>query len=177
MTTSKAWMVLSLVLTCTIAAFALAQVYVVTRPTIERQAAEALQSSLAEVMPEASTFTELEPGTVWSGNDVMGTRVGIVFKVSPRGYGGPITVVVGMDTTGTITGLGIGADMKETPGLGLKARESWFRDQFRGKAADQIRLRRDNGTLDAISAATITSRAITNGVRQGMEQHFHYLKP
>jgi electron transport complex protein RnfG len=177
MTKSKAWMVASLVLTCVIAAFALAQVYAVTRPTIERQAQDALQASLSEVLPGAATFSELEPGAVWSGDDASGARVGIVFKTSPRGYGGPVTVVVGMDTTGVITGVGIGADIKETPGLGLKARENWFRDQFRGKTQDQVRLRRDNGTLDAISAATITSRAITDGVRQDMERYLHYLKP
>ncbi|MBM3323456.1 FMN-binding protein, partial [candidate division WOR-3 bacterium] len=143
----------------------------------ERQAADALRASLAEVLPAASTFTEFEPGTVWSGHDASGARVGIVFKTQPRGYGGPITVVVGLDTAGIITGLGVGTDMKETPGLGLKARENWFRDQFKGRPADQVRLKRDNGTLDAISAATITSRAVTDGVRQGMEKHLHYLRP
>jgi electron transport complex protein RnfG len=126
-------------------------------------------------MPGASDFSELEPGAVWSAGDAAGNRMGIVFKVTPRGYGGPITVVVGLDTTGRITGLGIGADMKETPGLGQKATETWFRDQFRGKTESEVALRRDNGTLDAISAATITSRAVTNGVRKGMADYIHYL--
>ncbi len=177
MVQSKAWMIVSLVLTCLVAAFALSQVYAVTKPRIEGQAAAALQASLAEVLPAATTFTELEHGKVWSGNNGSGIRVGIVFKTQPRGYGGPITVVVGLDTSGIVTGVGIGADMKETPGLGLKAHESWFRDQFRGKTADQLRLKRDNGAIDAISAATITSRAVTDGIRQGIEQHLHYLTP
>jgi electron transport complex protein RnfG len=172
---SKTWIVLSLVLTCIIAAVALSQVYAITKPVIDGQAAEALTASLSEVLPGAADFSELEPGTAWSANDAAGSRVGIVFKVTPRGYGGPITVVVGLDTTGMITGLGIGADMKETPGLGQKAREAWFRDQFRGKSESDVALKRDNGTLDAISAATITSRAVANGVKQGIAQYVHYL--
>jgi len=174
---SKAWMVVSLVLTCTIAAVALSQVFSITKPIIDGQSADALKASLSEVLPGAAEFNELEPGTAWSGKDAAGNRIGIVFKTSPRGYGGPITVVVGLDTTGRITGLGIGADMKETPGLGLKAREAWFRDQFRGKSESEVALKRDNGTLDAISAATITSRAVTNGVRKGFAQYSHHLKP
>jgi electron transport complex protein RnfG len=172
---SKTWMVLSLVLTCIIAAIALSQVYAVTKPVIDGQTAEALKASLSEVLPGAAGFSALEPGTVWSASDADGNRIGIVFKTTPRGYGGPITVVVGLDTTGRIAGLGIGADMKETPGLGQKAKETWFRDQFRGKTENEVALKRDNGTLDAISAATITSRAVANGVRKGMAQYLHYL--
>jgi electron transport complex protein RnfG len=172
---SKTWIVLSLVLTCIIAAVALSQVYAVTKPVIDGQAAEALTASLSEVLPGAADFSELEPGTVWSASDAAGNRIGIVFKTSPRGYGGPITVVVGLDPTGRITGVGIGTDMKETPGLGLKAREAWFRDQFRGRAESDVAMKRDNGTMDAISAATITSRAVANGVKQGMAQYLHYL--
>lgn len=172
---SKTWIVLSLVLTCIIAAVALSQVYTITQPVIDGQAAEALTASLSEVLPGTAEFSELEPGTVWSANDAAGNRIGIVFKASPRGYGGPITVVVGLDTTGRIAGLGIGADMKETPGLGQKAKEAWFRDQFRGKSESEVALKRDNGTLDAISAATITSRAVAKGVKQGMAQYLHYL--
>jgi len=172
---SKTWIVVSLVLTCVIAAVALSQVYAVTKPVIDGQAADALKASLSEVLPGAADFVELEPGVVWSAKDAAGDRVGIVFKVTPRGYGGPITVVVGVDTTGRIAGLGVGSDMKETPGLGQKAREAWFRDQFRGKSETEVALKRDNGTLDAISAATITSRAVTNGVREGMAEYLHYL--
>ncbi|MBN2464550.1 RnfABCDGE type electron transport complex subunit G [candidate division WOR-3 bacterium] len=175
MVNSKAWMVISLVLTCIIAAVALSQVYSITRPVIDDQAAEALKASLSEVLPEAAEFAELEPGTVWSADDAAGNRIGIVCKTSPRGYGGPVTVIVGLDTTGRITAIGIGANIRETPGLGLKAREAWFRDQFRGKTESEVALKRDNGTIDAISAATITSRAVTDGVKQAITQYSHYL--
>ena len=171
----RVWVVLSLVITCMIAAFALSQVYLVTKPKIEQQRVEALKSSLSEVLPAASSFSELEPGEVWTGHNPAGTLVGIVFKVAPQGYGGPVTTVVGLDTTGRVTGIGFGTDLKETPGLGMKVREAWFRDQFKDRTGEDIRLKRDGGDLDAISAATITSRAVTDGVRKGIEQYGHYL--
>lgn len=176
---SRTWMILSLVITCAVAAFALAQVYLITQPIIEKQKTNALKASLSEVLPQAAEFAELEPGTVWQGRDAAGGLVGIVFRVAPQGYGGPVQTVVGLDTTGVITGIGVASPaegLKETPGLGLKAREAWFTGQFAGKTPDQIRLERDGGTLDAISAATITSRAVVGGVRKGIEQYIHYLK-
>ncbi len=177
MNQSRVWMVLSLVLVCVLAAFALAQVYRVTKPRIEQQAAIDLEASLRSVLPAAATFVQVETGTVWLGRADDSTLVGIVFKVAPRGYGGPVPVVVGLDTAGLVTAISVGAGgMKETPGLGMKAQEEWFRRQFIGKGSAEVRLRRDGGTVDAISAATITSRAVADGISHGIEQYRHYLE-
>ena len=77
------------------------------------------------------------------------------------GFGGPIEVTVGVDTHGTVTGLSVGgSSFAETAGLGAKAKEPAFTDQFVGKTAP-LTLKVD---VDAISGATITSRAVTDGV-------------
>lgn len=171
-------MVLSLVIVCVVAAVALAQVYRITRPTIEKQAAIELEASLRSVLPAAATFEEAESATVWLGRRDDGTLAGIVFKVAPRGYGGPVPVVVGLDTAARVTAISVGAGgMRETPGLGMKAQDDWFRAQFAGRAGDETRLERDGGTVDAISAATITSRAVARGVHEGIEKYARYLKP
>lgn len=169
------WTVASLTVTCAIAALTLAQVYVITRPKIEQHQEETLRSALSQVMPSASHFEELEAGTVWRATNSDGQVLGIVFRVAPQGYGGPIPLVVGIDTAAAITGVGVGTDLKETPGLGLKVREDWFLSQFRGKTAPQVALKNDGGLLDGISAATITSRAVCKGIREGIEQYSHYL--
>jgi electron transport complex protein RnfG len=175
---SRVWTVLSLVIVCVVAAVALAQVYGVTKSTIEKQAADALESSLRSVLPAAATFEEAESATVWLGRAADGSLAGIVFKVAPRGYGGPVPVVVGLDTAARVIAVSVGAGgMKETPGLGMKAQEEWFRVQFAGKAGDEVKLKRDGGTVDAISAATITSRAVASGVREGIEKYAHHLRP
>jgi electron transport complex protein RnfG len=177
---SKTWMVASLVIVCVTAAFALSRVYLVTKPVIQEQKELAVKNALGEVLPAAASFNELEPGTLWYGLDSESVKVGIIIMVAPRGYAGPVEVMVGVDLEGKVTGIRVASPaegLKETPGLGLKARDDRFQDQFHGRVATDIRLKRDGGTIDAISAATITSRAVANGIREGIEQYAEHLKP
>ncbi|RJP72042.1 MAG: RnfABCDGE type electron transport complex subunit G [Candidatus Abyssobacteria bacterium SURF_17] len=95
--------------------------------------------------------------------------------VTNKGYSGPIEVVIAMDEVGEkIAGVRIKSH-SETPGLGANATqikygdiEPWFLAQFSGKEAQEARLKADdpNGEIDAITAATITSRAVTNCVQE-----------
>lgn len=176
----RAWMVTSLVIVCLVAALGLARVYLVTLPVIEQQKRDATEAALGEVLPGAASFSEQEPGRLWYGLDAGGNRVGIVFKTAPRGYAGPVETMAGVDLNGTVTGIRIASPaegLRETPGLGLKAREAWFRDQFKGRSAAGLRLAKDGGTLDAISAATITSRAVVAGLREALAQYQGHLAP
>ncbi len=176
-TDSKVWMVASLVIVCLVAAIGLSQVYLVTKPQIEKQKADAVTQALGQVLPAAATFEEKEDG-LWYGLGPDGNKVGIVFRCAPRGYGGPVETMVGVDLEARVTGIRIASPaegMKETPGLGLKARDDWFRNQFKGLTADQVKLKKDGGTLDAISAATITSRAIAKGVADGIRKYSAHL--
>ncbi|MFO7638848.1 MAG: FMN-binding protein [bacterium] len=175
---SRAWMVLSLVLVCIVAAFGLARVYSATQPVIEQQKLDATSRALAEVLPGADRFEAQElPDTLadrfglWYGLDVSGRQVGSVLRVAPRGYAGPIETLAGIGLDGLVTGVAITA-LKETPGLGLKAAGPGFLNQFTGRDLAGLKLKQDGDGpdgLDAISAATITSRAVTNGIRDGLE--------
>lgn len=171
-------MVLAPFLICTICALALSQVYSLTRSRIELEAQRSEEEGLRTVLPQASSFEEIEPATVWQGIDSLGQPIGIVFKVAPRGYGGPIETLVGLDTAGRVVGIKPGEPLKETPGLGLRVRESGFTEQFKGLLPDEIYLTRDReeGKVEAITAATISSRAITDGIREGVLRYSKYLK-
>ena len=168
------WMVASLVIVCLVAAFSLARVYNATRPVIEQQRIEATNRALAEVLPRATRFEEQVPDTLWYGFDGADEQVGSVIKVSSRGYAGPIEALAGIGQDGRITGIYI-TSLKETPGLGLKATEPRFRDRFLNRTPEELRLVQDGGSIDAISAATITSRAIADGIREGIESLRHRL--
>ncbi|MEO0079122.1 MAG: FMN-binding protein [candidate division WOR-3 bacterium] len=178
---SRWWMVLSLVVTCLISACALSQVYNLTRPRIEYQRnVEGLRLAFNAVLPEADRFEPVLPdSSVWhafSGD----RRIGSVLRVAKRGYAGPVPVTAGIDLEGRIVAIRIASPaegLKETPGLGLKALEESFRSQFQGKSAPEIRLTRDGGTIEAITGATITSRAVTDALREGMERYQELLKP
>ncbi|MEO0085278.1 MAG: hypothetical protein ABIK37_01465, partial [candidate division WOR-3 bacterium] len=112
-------MVISLVLTCAIAAFALSQVYAVTRPKIEYQrTVKAIQEALTAVMPGAASYTEQVPGEMWFALDEQGNRIGTVLKAAKQGYGGPVPVTVGIDTGNRIVAIRVASaseGLKETP--------------------------------------------------------------
>lgn len=91
-----------------------------------------------------------------------GSLAGYVVEVAPAGFGGAIDMVVGVDSTGTVTGVSI-VSMAETSGLGDNAKKESFRSQFVG-ASGQLAVTRDGGTIDALTGATVTSRAVTSGV-------------
>ena len=84
-----------------------------------------------------------------------------------QGYGGSIEVLTGMESGGILRGISVGGpDFKETEGLGARAKEPEFTDQFAGKTPP-LKL---GETIDGISGATITSRAVVDGVNQGVQK-------
>lgn len=100
--------------------------------------------------------------------DAGGNELGMILTVTDGdGYGGNIKFTLGIDSDGTITGLEI-LDISETAGLGMKAKNADFRDQFKGIKADKIEYTKSgkqaDNEIDAISSATITTKAITAGV-------------
>lgn len=100
--------------------------------------------------------------------DASGSTLGYVITVtSHAGYGGDITFSVGITNDGTVNGYSI-TSISETAGLGMKAKEEKFYSQFEGKNAESFEVVKGTASSDnqieAISGATITSRAVTNGV-------------
>ena len=100
-----------------------------------------------------------------------GQVVGYVAQVTVQGFGGPIEVIAGMDTEMVVTGISVGgSNFSETAGLGAKAKEVAFTSQFAGKPAP-VKVIKAGGTpadntVDAITAATITSNAVAGAVNK-----------
>ena len=99
-----------------------------------------------------------------------GVTVGRVQLLKPLGYSGTIRLVYGVDASGALTGVQV-LEHTETPGLGAKITTAWI-DQFKGKTRDEVALKKDGGAIDAIAAATISSRAVTRAVHDGMAGGF-----
>lgn len=90
----------------------------------------------------------------------------IITVTDANGYGGDIKMTVGIDAAGVITGLEF-LDINETAGLGMKAKQSSFKDQFighYGKVNWTKAEEKSEDEIDAISSATITTKAVTSGV-------------
>ena len=161
----------------------------VTKPLIADVRAEKANATYREVYPEAASFVENEELTVKCAEsaadlnglgkvsvdncllavDASGNRLGyLVTASSDEGYGGTVQISVGISNDGTITGLGF-LTINETPGLGMKAKEPAFRNQFAGKKAAYPLSLIKTGTageseVQAISGATFTSTAVTNAL-------------
>jgi electron transport complex protein RnfG len=161
-----------LTVVCVISAGALSSVYNVTKIKIDENVRISDIKKRQEVLPSAVNFIEkeIDGRKVWVGIDKDDMEIGVVIKVSPRGYAGPINTTIGINNDGTVSSVAINKlDQTETPGLGVKITQDAFKNQFKGKKGEELKLKKDGGTIDAITAATISSRAVANGIKEGME--------
>ncbi len=166
---------LALMLITLIAGAALGATYSLTKDTIDEQVRLEGERARASVM-ENAIFT---PVTVAedSGIDEChiaerdGLVVGYVVQLTEKGFGGDIEIVAGVDTEGRLMGVSVGgSNFSETPGLGAKAKDADFLNNFIGKTAPlTVRKASDpviDGSVDAITSATITSKSVVDGVNK-----------
>lgn len=165
---------ITLFVICLVATALLGLTNQVTAPIIEQLAIETEIKSRQVVFADAKSFGEaeiLEDGTsVVAALDESGNTIGHVVVNSAKGYGGDISVMTGVDAEGKVTGVNI-LSHAETAGLGAKAAEQDFRDRFVGLVMG-ITVSKDkagDNSIDAITGATITSRAVTEAVNAAIE--------
>lgn len=172
---------------CAVAALLLGVTSKITAPVIEERSIQINNESRQIVLPEVTEFTKVDTNDYENIDDIISEVyegkngldiVGYAIKTLPKGYGGQIEVIVGISLDGKVTGINIG-EMSETPGLGAKANESEFKSQFKDKSASKLSLVKgkisSENEVSAISGATITSSAVTNGVNSAIEVFNSYL--
>ncbi len=158
---------------CVAVAAALAGANLLTEEKIVEQQALKAEQSRKVVLPGADSFEEGEGCYLGkSGSDT----VGYVFETEGKGYGGTVRVMTGIDREGTITGIVI-LEHGETPGLGANAEKEAFRSQFQKKAPENglqvVKFQTPGeGEVEALTGATITTKAVTNAVNAAIEQYY-----
>ncbi len=175
-----------------VAGLLLGFVYELTKEPRAHQKELAIQNACAQVMPEAGKFTEKDYslseelkeelsgigvtiGTVYEAADPSGAFMGYVLEsTSSEGYGGDIVLYLGIDPSSepaVLTGVSI-LSISETAGLGMRAGEVLV-PQFNGKNVSEFTVTKTGSTadseIDAISGATITTKAVTNAVNGGLK--------
>ncbi|RKX67675.1 hypothetical protein DRP44_01725 [candidate division TA06 bacterium] len=166
-------MVLSLTVVCALAGVILAETYAVTNKKIENDKKQAVIDNLSTVI-KADHFEQVIPDTLWYALGEENDTIGIVFMAFGKGFGGTIDAIVGMNNEGKLTGVKI-TPSKETPGLGVKTGEPKFMNQFKGKTLEELKITKDGGKIEAVTAATISSRGATNGIHDAVEKYMKYL--
>ncbi len=155
---------LTLLIICAVVAGLLAGVNAITKDRIAAAKAQKTLDAIDQVLPDSTdarqvAFTD-ETGLVTAVYEAPGAYA---VKVAPNGFGGTIEMMVGISADGQVLGISI-ISHSETPSLGAvaaadSAAGQAFRDQFVGY----------DGSLDAISGATITSKAVASGVEAALK--------
>ena len=185
---------LALTLITLVAGVALGGVYEITKDPIAKQEAQAKAEAYEQVFTDAAAFEAVEMDDtltktirdqlyqegykaqsieeVMRAEDQSGETLGYAFTVvTSEGYGGDIQFSMGVQNDGTLNGISI-LSIGETAGLGMNADTPAFKDQFVGKQVEKLQYTKNGATQDdeinAISGATVTTNAMTNGVNAGL---------
>jgi len=177
---------LFLLLVAGVAGAALSYVNGLASPLIAAQILQNKLDSFKEVYPQSD---KVEDETALYLNDPhdpvvkevnvayrSGVPVGVIYAVETKGYSGPISLLAGFDiASARITAIKV-LSQRETPGLGAKATESKFRDRYKDKGTDlALEVTKTppvkENQVQAITASTITTKAVTKGVNAARE-HF-----
>ena len=139
---------------------------------------EAEDADLAEALKEQG-FEAQKINEIMEAKDASGETLGYAVNVTTsEGYGGDITFSMGVQLDGTLNGISI-LSISETAGLGMNATKDEFKNQFSDKNAEAFEVTKagasDENEINAISGATITSKAVTGGVNAGICA-FNYVK-
>ncbi|MFC1667945.1 RnfABCDGE type electron transport complex subunit G [Chlamydiota bacterium] len=175
-------LILSLTMTCAIAALALSFVFLVTKEPIAQQRINDKLVAIKSVLPPYTNDPVADKIILKDDDEnfeyyigkTNGLITGIALESSGKGYAGDIRIMVGFTLLGTISGLEI-LDNKETPGLGTRVSEELFKKQFVNKKAETSKLisggfavKKDGGDIDAVTGATISSRGVVDAVNKAL---------
>ena len=172
-------MTICLLVICLVCSGLLAGVYALTKEPIEIADKAKNEAAIMEVLPEGATSFDEEKTFSFEGKDYKyvvarddkGNFVGCAINVAPSGFGGPIKMKVGFNADGIVWNVKV-LSHAETPGLGAKCTEPAFSEQFcelDPSDDNNLKVKKDGGNLNAITASTITSRAYADGVAQAVE--------
>lgn len=176
-----------LLIICIIAAGVLGVTNAVTYEKIIEEMAKESDLARKAVLSDATEFRKLEESDVdgildKAAYDIVdevfegtsgGQLNGYTVKTVPKGYGGSVEIIIGIDTLGMVRGIKVGEN-SETPGLGKNAAKPKFQEQYIGKDWDEDVVLIKNGIpkeneVLSIAGATVTSNAVTSGVNTALD--------
>ncbi len=143
-----------------------------TKPVVAEHKREEINALLQNIYSNMDDYEyKDEIYKVLEGEEI----IGYAFVTKGKGYGGEITIMVGLNKDLQIKDVAI-MSHTETPGLGSRVDESSFTSQFEGLTAEDIALAKNDGKIDAVSGATISSEAVVSAVREEMKEKIKSIK-
>lgn len=162
---------LNLTIVCFLSGAVIAGVYTLTAPVAAQESINQRNKAMQELVPQAQSFQAVGERDGWYKAIQDGKVAAFVVPAESKGYGGTIKMLAAVAPDGRVLDFKILAH-NETPGLGDRAAQPQFRQQFAGKMPDQLEVVKTptDKNIQALTGATITSRAVTQGIKQAAEQ-------
>lgn len=158
---------------CVFVSFLLALTHFITNDKIESQNKITKINSCKTVLAQASDFIEqsLDSTNYYVGKDEADKLVGYAIISHAKGYGGKLEIITGITVDGTISGVVV-LSQNETPGLGANCTKSDFLDQYKSNIPQNgfsvVKSSPRENEIQALTGATITSKAITQAVNDAL---------
>lgn len=161
---------MNLAMTCFISGAIIAGTYTITEPAAHAQRIKAKNDAMRELVKDAEVFKAVEGKEGWYIAEKGGKAIAFVVPAVGKGYAGAIEMLAGVTMDGKLIDYKV-LKHAETPGLGDKMVEPKFRKQFAGKTPADLEVVKvpTDKNIQALTGATITSRAVTKGVREAIE--------
>jgi Na+-translocating ferredoxin:NAD+ oxidoreductase subunit G len=168
---------INLTIACLLSGAIIAGTYALTAPVAAQERINQQNKAMKELVADAQDFKKIEGKTDWYAAVKDGKTIAYVVPAETKGYGGAIKMLTAVSPDGKDLGYKI-LSHNETPGLGDKATEPKFSKQFVGKSAEDLEVVKvpTDKNIQALTGATITSRAVTKGIREAVEEVAAYAK-
>jgi electron transport complex protein RnfG len=163
---------MNLTAACFVSGAIIAGTYFVTAPIAAQKAIVLKNNAMKALVKDAESFKVVDGKKEWFAAQKGGKTIDYVIPSESKGFGGAIKMLVAVTPDGKVIDYDILVH-NETPGLGDNANKPAFRGMFKGKTADKLEVTKDPSKTDNIQAmtgATISSRAVTKGVKEAVEQ-------
>lgn len=162
---------MNLTAACFISGAIIATTYFITAPVAAKKAVITKQQTM-KALVDAENFKEISGKTGWYEAEKGGKVIAYVVPGETKGYGGAIKMMVAVTPDGKVIKYEI-LSHNETPGLGDNANKEPFKKQFVGKTAEDLVVTKDPSNtknIQAMTGATISSKAVTKGVKEAVEE-------
>lgn len=165
----------NLAIACLISGIIIAAVFYVTNPVAEKNKEVLKEKSMRNLVSQAETFVPVEGQHEWYKAMKDNKVIAYVVTEEGKGFGGVIKIMTAVFPDGKILNYDI-ISHNETPGLGDKANEDGFRKRIVGKKSENLVVVKDKseGKVDAMTGATITSRAVVNILKKAADEVVAY---
>lgn len=158
----------NLTMACLIAGAIIAVTYYITNPIAVQKNILLNNQAMQALVPDAESFKKVDGKEGWYSAQKNNNLLAYIVPIDTKGFGGSIKMLVAVTPDGKEIDFNI-VQHNETPGLGDNARKDSFRAQFHGKDSSKMVVVKDpanHENIQAMTGATITSRAVTKGVKE-----------